>query len=268
MAFYGCEFSFDGKSSREMGLMVYNFGSTTQGDASFTSAGSIVEDKIAGRYDTFFYGVEQNESLTYTLVFGLDTYYLDRGIHLDRFDVESMASWLTGHNSRKWLEISQPDMETFRYKCVISELQLITYGELPWAFSCKVTCDSPFAYTHPEVFLYDVQGALTDSFFNRSTYNGYFKPRMIITTSGGGSIFIKNKMDGDRVFAFENLPSGDLRIIIDNQNQVIYEENHGLNMYSYFNFNFMRLIRGENILEFEGDCVIEFICEFPVNIGA
>ena len=70
---------------------------------------------------------------------------IDARQSLDRYEVEAIATWLTGHNTRKWLTIVQADMETFRYKCFISELRLITDGDYPWAFSCKVSCDSPFA---------------------------------------------------------------------------------------------------------------------------
>ena len=268
MAFYGCEFVFDGVSCHEMGLMVYDFGSNVQGDASFTSAGKIVSDSTSRRYDNFFYGLEQNEPMEYTLVFGANIESLDENEHIDRYEVEAIASWLTGHNSRKWLEIVQPDMDSFRYKCIISELRLITHGNMPWAFSCKVTCDSPFAYTHIDKKIIDIEGYREINYFNRSTYNGYYMPKLIIETSGGGSICIENESDGNRSFAFNELPTGNLTIVVDNQNQVIVEEKTGINMYPYFNYKFLRLRRGINKLKITGTCTIQIISEFPVNVGA
>lgn len=265
MAFYGCEFVFDEIPCSEYGLMVYNFASNGQGDASF-SVGEMVEDRIAGRYDALTYGLQRNQPQEYTLVFGPNIMSVDMDEPLDRYEVEAIATWLTGHQKRKWLTIVQPDMESFRYKCYISDLTLITYGEMPWAFSCTVSCDSPFAYTYPEEY----EGALTVAgdqlvIRNRSSHHGYYKPRMEIESSGS-DICIVNHSDGDREFIFTDLPSGTIRIDLDNHNQVITND-AGVNLYDKFNMNFMRLVRGDNVLSLFGDGVVRFICEFPVNIG-
>ena len=126
MAFWGTEFIFDDIPCSEFGLMVYHFGSNGQDDVSFKN-GEIIEDRIPGRYDALTYGLVQNQSLEYTLVFGANMESLDANANLDRFEVEAIAAWLTGHSTRKWLVIVQDDMEPFRYKCTISELQLITF---------------------------------------------------------------------------------------------------------------------------------------------
>lgn len=265
MAFWGNTFIFDDVACTEFGLMVYDFNSNSQDDVEF-QAGNVIEDRILRRYDSFMYGLDQNQSLEYTLVFGANMYALDNNKSLDRYEVEAIASWLTGHQERKWLTIMQDDTESYRYKCVISNLKLITYGSMPWAFSCRVTCDSPFAYTFPEEFEYTISGSTTINFFNRSTYNGYFRPKVEITMSGG-DVEIENISDKNRIFKFSDVPAGDtITIFLDNQNQIITSD-IGLNLYPYFNMNFMRLVRGDNILKITGDCTIRFICEFPVTIG-
>ncbi len=266
MAFWGAEFIFDGVPCSEFGLMVYHFGSNEQDDVSFQN-GEIQEDRIPGRYDALTYGLVQNQPLQYTLVFGANMESLDAGASLDRFEVEAVAAWLTGHNKRKWLIINQEDMEPFRYKCFVSELKLITYGDMPWAFSCSVSCDSSFAYTLPDEYTYEVTDKSQVRLFNRSSYNGYYRPKMEISIYGGGNITIKNLSDNNRTFRFKDLPGGkSLKVYIDNKNQVI-TSNMDLNLYPYFNMKFMRLVRGDNILEITGNAEVKFICEFPVNIG-
>lgn len=266
MAFYGCEFVFDDIPCSEYGLMVYDFSSNTQGDTSF-QVGKVSEDRVAKRYDALMYGLTQNEALEYTLIFGANTDSLDANESIDRFEVEAIAAWLVGHDRRKWLAIVQPDMECFRYRCLISDLKLITYGNMPWAFSCKVSCDSPFAYSMPEEYVFTVAGTTHTFLHNRSTYNGYYKPNMEITLSGGGSVAITNISDNNRTFSFDGLPSGEpLTIYIDNKNQVI-TNNLGLNLYQYFNMKFFRMLRGDNQLTITGNATVKFICEFPVNIG-
>lgn len=266
MAFWGNEFIFDDIPCSDFGLMVYHFGSNGQEDVAFQN-GDIVEDRIAGRYDALTYGLVQNQSLEYTLVFGANLASLDANSSIDRYEVEAIAAWLTGHSSRKWLTIVQDDMESFRYKCFISELRLITYGDMPWAFSCKVSCDSPFAYTFPEKRIYTVDGSKQIRFFNRSSYNGFYRPNLEIAIRSGDSLTIQNASDKNRTFQFAELPGGgSLIIFVDNKNQVI-TNNMDLNLYPYFNMKFLRLIKGDNILNITGNAEIKFICEFPVNIG-
>lgn len=268
MAFYGCEFLFDGKSCKEFGLMMYDIGSNSQRDVIFPSGGTIHEERVAGRYSSLFYGIEQNEALTFTLIFGANHHSIDAHSHLDRWDIESIAAWLTGHSTLRWLEIVQPDMETVRYKCIISELQTISYGNEPWAFSCTVTCNSPFGYTYP--YRYSLSGTSTIHLHNISTYNGYYKPKVVLTLpqgTGSKSVALVNQSDGGREFAFTALPSSVRTIEIDNENQIIVDVTGGLNLYRYFNFKFFRLVRGDNLLTLTGNCNAEIICEFPVNIG-
>ena len=267
MAFWGNEFIFDGIPCSEFGLMVYSFGTESQEDVSFQN-GSVIEDRIPGRYDALTYGVVQNQALEYTLIFGANPDSIDMYAPLDRYEVESITSWLTGHRERKWLVIMQNDMEPFRYKCVLSELKLITYGDMPWAFQCKVSCDSPFAYTSPEEYVYSVDKDGADfTFFNRSSYNGFYMPIIELSNIKSSSISIVNGSDGDRAFAFTDLPvSSDLSIRVDNRNQII-TNSQDLNLYTHFNMQFFRLVRGDNSIKITGDATVKFICEFPVNIG-
>lgn len=266
MAFWGTEFIFDGIPCSEYGLMVYHFGSNGQDDVSFQN-GEIVEDRIPGRYDALTYGLVQNQSLEYTLVFGANMESMDANESIDRYEVETIAAWLTGYKTRKWLTIIQDDMESFRYRCFISELKLITYGDMPWAFSCRVSCDSPFAYSLPEEYSYTVNGEDEVILFNRSSFNGFYRPKLEIAIHSGSSVSIQNLSDGNRTFQFSSLPGGkSLVIYIDNKNQVI-TNNMDLNLYPYFNMKFMRLVRGDNILKIKGNATVKFICEFPVNIG-
>lgn len=266
MAFWGNEFIFDDVPCSEYGLMIYTFDSNSQEDVSF-QVGDIIEDRLASRYDALTYGLVQNHALEYTLIFGANPQSLDAGENLDRYEIEAIAAWLTGHTQRKWLVISQADTESFRYKCFISELKLITYGDMPWAFSCKVSCDSPFAYTFPMEDVYEVNGETSVILFNRSSYNGFYKPVIEITNMGNNALTIVNESDGGRTFAFDGLPvSTSLLIRVDNSNQLI-TNNMDLNLYPYFNMRFLRLIRGNNLLKITGKATIKFICEFPVNIG-
>lgn len=266
MAFWGCEFLFDGIPSSQYGLMVYDFGDNKQEDVDFKT-GEIIEDRLPSRFDALTYGLNQNQALEYTLVFGANMDSIDANDSIDRFDVDAIATWLTAHNQRKWLTIVQSDMEIFRYKCFISELRLITSGKYPWAFSCRVNCDSKFSYTFPEEYEYDIDGTERIRFLNRSSYSGYFRPVTVIELKSGNNVSIKNETDNNREFAFKGIPdSGSLVITVDNKNQVI-TNSADINLYKYFNMRYLRLLRGDNYLVVTGNMKLKLICEFPINTG-
>lgn len=263
MPFYGCQFSFDGIPCFEHGLMIYDFSSTNEG-GRFSSPVSISEDRTARRYTPLFYGVTQNAPLTFSLTFGADINAMDKKEHLDRWEMDVIASWLTGHDEYKYLEITQPDMESVRYRCIISGLTYTTYGNLPWAFKCDVTCDSPFAYLYPEKMCLTVTDNTVKKLNSRASCQ-YYYPKLKLSIMSGDSFSIINRSDNSRELLFNDILSP-VVIDIDNENEII-TNSHALNLYANFNFNFFRLVRGINNLELRGHADVELTCEFPINIG-
>jgi len=267
MAFYGCDFTFDGISASSKGLMLYNFGGTGQDDVDL-SVGEIAEDRINRRYDSLLYGLVQNEPLEFTLVFGADPDDIDDGVFLTREKVNEIAKWLTGHQTWKVLTIDQEDMEDYHYRCMITGLRLLTDGSYPWAFSCRVTCDSPFAYKAASVTTQTLTGTAKNfTIENTSVLNGYYYPVITMTGNTGTSLAIINSSDSGRSCSLTGMPTGSQDITIDCRNCVI-TSSAGYNLYPYFSRNFLRLVPGTNNLTATGTGTLAITCEFPVNIGA
>lgn len=272
MAFEGCGFAFDGVPASEFGLILYDFGSNTQGDSPIASTGEIISETLQKRARSYLYGVSQSKPLEFQLVFGVNRRSASAHKPLDRWDIQAITAWLTGHDDGKWkwLEIEQPDLETVRYRCLISELTPISEGLETWGFSCRVTCDSPFGYTYPETYCYRLTGESKKILlFNRSSFHGAYYPRLEIFLKGGDGISIVNESDGERKFQFSGLAGFvPLILTVDNENQVIQADKRlPKSAYSYFNMNFFRLVRGDNSLVISGQGLIKIICEFPVNVG-
>ena len=167
MSFYGCHFSFDGIPCREYGLMIYEFGRKSSDKSILAPDKEIVEDRISRRFTPLHYGAIANKPLEFTMTFGADVNAIDRGTWLDRWDLDAIAVWLTGHDTYKWLEITQPDMEMLRYKCFITNLNYVDSGKILWGFSCTVVCDSPFAYMYPETYNYTIGSSTELTFYYR-----------------------------------------------------------------------------------------------------
>ena len=175
---------------------------------------------------------------------------------------------MTGHNTYRWLEICQPDLETVRYHCIATSLELTTYGNFPWAFVCEFRCDGPFSYEYPEQVTYEVASTLTTNLVNRSSINGYYYPTIVVSMQGGSGFKITNHSDDDRIFEFSDLPGGDaLTLTIDNENQIITSSIDTINPYEYFNFKFFRMKRGDNQVTFDGAATVNLLYDFPVNPG-
>lgn len=273
MAFYGCDFTFNGTKASDKGLMLYNLGSYSQDDVDF-SVGEISEDRVARRYDGLHYGLIQNEPLQFTLVFGIDTDTLSGESSLTRTKVAEITQWLTGHQGYKVLTIDQPDMVDFRFHAMVTGLKLIADGGLPTAFSAEITCDSPFAYKHPIAYTKSLLSG--DNLFaldNQSMTNGYFYPSFAATLTGASYIQFVNADDGNRMMRIGTtsspIPSETATITIDCQNQIITSST-GYNLYPGFNMKFLRLVPGENNITIttDGTGTLVTTCEYPVNIGA
>lgn len=265
MAFWGCSFVFNGTSCDQYDLMIYDFGSSSQSDGYFASGVSIIEESISKKYKPLFYGTKFENKLEFELVFGVNQERINYGEYLTRQELESIASWLTGHKEYLWFEINQEDLSDIRYKCVVSSLDILDEGGYPWALRAKFVCDGPYAYHYPVELEYAISGSKTIELDNISGHNGYYSPILEIEFSGGDFTII-NKSDNNREFSLSGVPSSITNIYVDNDKGILAESG-GTNVYQYFNFNFLRLKKGVNTLSVNGTGTLKITCEFPANVG-
>lgn len=267
MAFWGEYFIFDGIPCTEFGLRLYEVNGVSSGDGSFSVASNISEDSVSGKYKPYFYGITQNEPLTFKLVFGAAETPKNEIAYYDAWDREAISSWLSPIDGYKWLEIEQSDMEQVRYRCIIQDLEMIEIGNLPVAFSCTVRCDSPFAYHYPTTHIYDCKGTTNFVFRNLGSYRGGYYPKLKITLNGSNYVKIINQSDKNKTFELTGLPQDYfLEIEVDNEHGVL-TCNDGTNLYPYFNFELFRLVCGDNVIQVIGNVKLEIHCEFPVSVG-
>lgn len=267
--FYGCELTFGGRSCREFGLMVYDFGGTGQeANTSFASPGTPVTEHVPGRRENFLYGIDQGKPLEYTLVLTADEDVVRDVDYFSRWEISEVASWLCGHQTYQYLTIRQDDLHSIRFRCVITDLRLLTFGGVPWAFAAQVTCDSPYAYCYPETQTFTADpGGIAIVYDNRSAAMGYYRPKLLLTMRGRDASIV-NISDGGREMTLTGLPTTATSILIDCEDQTIIDRTTGSNLYPYCNFHFLRLVRGNNRLVLTGDFDIAITSEFPVDVGA
>lgn len=258
--FNSYEFSFAGESSLMYGLMIYDIGSHTQNDVPFGNIAKIVETRTNNRIRPIHYGVNYHSSpLQFKLVFGsLEP--------LDRYEMENIAFWLTGHQDYQWLSIDQPDLEQVQFRCLITQLQPITDGCIPYAFEATVVCDCPYAYGFPFEYRYDINGTENILFRNDSSVREYIKPTLTYVPISGGTFSIVNHNDNDREFRLTGIPSS-ITAVIDNDNGIIQDVTSNINLYDGFNLNFFRFVHGDNNLTVAGKGALTISGRLLYNIA-
>ena len=267
MSFLGTEFIFDGTSSYEYGLcLYYKIDNASQSNTAWASDVKMFEDRPYRRTSSYCYGGAMEDSLEFTLVFGVTEERKSSLGEYDRCEMQRIASWLTGHRDYRWLQVIQDDLVAVRYRCYITDLEAVEVGGRHWGFQCKVHCDSPYGYLLPKSFTYEVTGTATVRLHNDSSANDPYFPVLSIKQNGGAKFSVVNKTDNNRSFTLDGIPAGAGAILLDSDKGVLTCE-AGLNLYPYCNFKFPRLLRGDNELTLTGTGTFVFTCEFPVNVG-
>lgn len=265
MAFYGSEFIYDEMSCGAFGMMLYNIGDGEEG-GTFTSPGEIVEDRIANRHSSLYYGRVQNSPLSFPITFGIVNDRIDNQQWLTRSEMKQIADWLLKDGYKK-LVVCQDDMRLYYYKAIITELRYETFGHEPFAVTCTVQCDSPYAYTEPIDFIFNTSYG-TNFEVNSEQSVKYYYPIVTIQPTSS-SLTISNESDFGRSLKLSSIGSVDT-ITIDCQNEIITMSD-GTNGYEVMDFangsKFLRILRGENIFTVTGSAVITIRCEYPVDIG-
>lgn len=247
MGFYASTFIFDDIPSEFYDLRIYNFGSGGMESRSSGGDIEIVTQQVYRRPTPYFYGVNQNQVLTFPLVFGSYS-------ALDSTTINIIHKWLFGQTSYKKLKIVQMDMMDSYYNCFLTNPQTISIGNLAYAFEATVVCDSPWAWSHDKTFskTYSADSVSDNFIFQNESVNGdYLYPEIIFTLNSLGSgITITNASDNNRQFIFTGLSPYET-ITLNNDRQTL-SSSTGLYRLSKFNLNWFRLLQGANNITITG----------------
>lgn len=192
--FKSTSFVFDGVPSEDYNLMIYFLEDSIQREIELGTNIDIIEDRLPSNYSPIHYGTNLNKGMTFPLTIGSTE-------HLSDYEVDAILGWLTGHNTYKYLEYVDGD-HYVRYKCFINNVSSVYINGLATAFNCDIVCDSQFAYEYPikQEFLVDATES-TVNFFNRSSYNGYLKPKLEVQFADTcNTLSIVNESDNNREF--------------------------------------------------------------------
>ena len=287
MAFVAEVCKFNGVSCETYDLILARDGGE-ESNSSFASGPEIADSYLPRKWRSHFYGVTRPNKLTFPITLVLNNCRLDAGNYLTREEIEAIAKWLTSPNTYSWLEMIQPDMYNsdllhpapiYRYRCMITGLELLFINEQPYGVTATATCDSPYAYlpSYSQNVAVTVAGSpKTVTVVNNSTIEKGVRPTFILIYDDEyedtyGPISIKNDTTNEEL-AISTIPSTVSQIRIDCERGIITADD-GSNLYQYCNFVFPHFARGSNTLKIANNNGFSIIdvsisCDFPVDIGA
>lgn len=236
-SFYTYDFEFDGIPSARWDLRIIDLDNSGVFSGVGSSNIEILEQKVLRKSRPFFLGRTQPTKLEFPLTFGTAK-------PISAMDRDMISAWLFGRAEYKKLYILQDDLNGAYFKCMLKDPEPIYVGNLNYAFSCTVSCDSPFAYGRENTVSGSVSAADYKllEIYNSSSEDEYLYPQVRFTIDAPTDIsfYITNYSDNERIFAFENIPSTSLDITVDNDMQIITSDMTGV--LTYFNNYWFRLV--------------------------
>jgi hypothetical protein len=241
--FTAFDFEYSGISSTQWDLRIIDLDNS----GIFSGVGSsnieILEQKVLRKSKPFFLGRTQPTKLEFPLTFGTAR-------PISAMDRDLISAWLFGRAGYNKLYILQDDMNGAYFNCMFKDPEPRYIGNINYAFTCTVVCDSPFAYGPQKT----ITGSLSNEYkaieiYNSSSEEEYLYPTVHFVISGGAylSYYMTNYTDNERITSFVDIPAtSEIEMTIDNDFQMITSDTTGL--LTYFNNNWFRLLPKYNLV--------------------
>ncbi len=251
-------FIFDNRSSQEFGISNIRVSSDLI-EVPFGVNRNIVEDKVNGGNNFYFYGMDK-EPLSFTLTFSLleEAATFEKRIELVR--------WLFQDSYKPFISDDNP--EIVYYAIAIGDSKFFDNGFGQGYFQVQFRCSAPHAFSSIYVQDFDLSNNAehqTIILENKSNILKYYYPEITIEMKGSTDITLKNNADGGREFIFAGLLASEIVYINNHRKQIISNQN-GVYRYNNFNKNWLRLPYGTSQIEVTGRCKLQVRSQFPIAI--
>lgn len=262
---YGCEFQYDGVSSKEYHLTMCNTENSSMEDADMGLNLDILYDASSAplRYE---YSVKYNETISFLMMVVKDNYS-----YFTRNEVRDISKWLTGRKTAAWLTIIDTGYDDINYLCRVTGIQARKIASETYALLLTWTSASPYAYSNEETYTYHItqKNQEIHIYCDSDDINDYVYPYLTIETLNNATdtISIVNKNDNDRLTRIRGLTKYEI-ITLDNQKGIINTNIHSKRMLPLFETRkWFRLLSGENVIVVNGNCKITVSFRCPRKVG-
>lgn len=191
-SFYAYDFMFDDIPSQRWDLKIITF----EDGGLFSGVGSsdvnIITQRVLRKSKPYYLGRTQEPVLEFPLTFGTSR-------PISGYERDVISSWLFGRSTYKRLYILQDDLNGAYFNCFLTKPEPLYIGNMNFAFTCTVVCDSPWAFiptrTLTKNFVSDgsieLEGTTfptwngTYGIYNFSSEDDYLYPEVSITFGDG-----------------------------------------------------------------------------------
>lgn len=257
-------FGSEGIKSSDFGIINV---SVAQGlyQEHFMATRSLNEVKIRGREKPYFFEVEK-EPLSFNLTFCFKDGWDD-----DLF--KKVQNWLNVDFYQPLIFSENPNKVYYAMPVDASELN--HNGNKQGYITLTMRCDSPYSYSQDIVtpwykcvssaigtfvspYLFIETGVKNEKFIEIiNDGDRDILPQIFIEKNDDGDITVTNTSRANSIMQFTSLLDGE-KISINGENQII--ETNLPNVWRYDDFNdfYLPLVKGRNIIQIEGNCLIKF----------
>lgn len=260
------DFTYDGKSSTDIGLKLVKFDGSGIATDSVAVPLEIEDTKIKRIDKPFFFGVEATPKLSFKIQLA---YLPDNGKsstenYLTPQTFGAITRWLTRREYKEF-KIIDCDYTNVIYKCMFQNPKKIEIGNYPIGIELDVICDRPYGY-YSQTISKTVNGTTTFNYQNVGFLDVPIYPILEITMGAtGGTALIQNNTDSNKQTTFTGLSANEV-VNVDMQKQIIVSST-GLNRNSNFNFNWFRVMpQYYNSITLTGIFTVKFKTEFPMPV--
>lgn len=247
---FATDFLFDGQRLSDMGYII----ACIDGSSESVSGGNIefnsVKPANSDRYK--FYNANFNEVLTWTFtIMKSRCYFSDDNLYITQRDESQLTKWLIKTDGYKYIQFLQDDYEDVVYN-VYNNMTPVQIGGRTIGFTITSTSDCGYGFT-PEitkVFSISVDKPYMINIYNDTRNVCY--PTFNIQPSES-EFTIKNESENtEKGLHIKNHNMG-MSYHIDTENEII----EGISNPDDFNWHFVRLVDGENIISTDATFDIE-----------
>lgn len=218
---------------------------------TFVASKKIIEEKIRGRDEPYFFGVER-DPISFRLSFWFDE-------NLSEERKRYFARILDQDYYCPLYTIDNPNR--IYYAMCVDDSQHIHNGVQMGYVTLNFRTNSPYAYSPVYVEEYDLSNNTANGAEIVFTNNGDVecKPIVEIKMVENGNFSIINTTNRGEEFKFVNLQKDEL-VIVDCTSEEI--ESNVKPRFDDFNDNYLSLVHGNNYLKVYGKCILTFRYQF------
>ena len=254
------DFTFNGTSARDMRIKSIRVDESIM-HFPFATPANIGATRLPRSVETYMYS-----STRENLVLPLQLMLVDKNGNPTEWkqkNIYEVADWLIQDGYKP---LTLGDRTGIIYYAHLLESDMLAHygngGILPIQF----VTNSPYGWSVPSMETFDLteNTSTTINLVNKSNVLEDYRPTLEIKNNkASGSIAIQNTTLNTPELKLTGLYVNEV-ISIDNERELIYTNKPLTNIGTRFNYQFLKLRRGENTIRVDGDCTITVRHQYPI----